>query len=175
MAVDLQNLDLVHTLIALGADVNSLTYGGYTPYHLTFGRQNSEIQRQLYTRTAQELRAMPESESEESDEECFSDEDCVSFLINLRNIIYNNKKNIYAHNYIIYINISFKFFNRCMMTSSSVGDSLALRTTLPIMQSSEGCRCCLKVWDGVRHILGHQSLEGSLLKWKRRAEPLLGA
>uniref|UniRef100_A0A671NRF7 NF-kappa-B inhibitor alpha n=1 Tax=Sinocyclocheilus anshuiensis TaxID=1608454 RepID=A0A671NRF7_9TELE len=77
LAVDLQNLDLVHTLIALGADVNSLTYGGYTPYHLTFGRQNSEIQRQLYTRTAQELRAMPESESEESDEECFSDEDCM--------------------------------------------------------------------------------------------------
>ncbi|XP_016144522.1 NF-kappa-B inhibitor alpha-like [Sinocyclocheilus grahami] len=77
LAVDLQNLDLVHTLVALGADVNSLTYGGYTPYHLTFGRQNSEIQRQLYTRTAQELRAMPESESEESDEECFSDDDCM--------------------------------------------------------------------------------------------------
>lgn len=103
LAVDLQNLDLVHTLIALGADVNSLTYGGYTPYHLTFGRQNSEIQRQLYTRTAQELRAMPESESEESDEECFSDEDCVSFLINLRNIIYNNKKkNICTQLYYLY-------------------------------------------------------------------------
>ncbi|RXN18645.1 NF-kappa-B inhibitor alpha-like protein [Labeo rohita] len=77
LAVDLQNLDLVHTLISLGADVNSLTYGGYTPYHLTFGRQNSEIQRQLYDRTAQELRAMPESESEESDEESMSDEDCM--------------------------------------------------------------------------------------------------
>ncbi|XP_026147122.1 NF-kappa-B inhibitor alpha-like [Carassius auratus] len=77
LAVDLQNLDLVRTLIALGANVNSLTYGGYTPYHLTFGRQNGEIQRQLYTRTAQELRAMPESESEESDEECVSDEDCM--------------------------------------------------------------------------------------------------
>ncbi|XP_051511216.1 NF-kappa-B inhibitor alpha-like [Myxocyprinus asiaticus] len=77
LAVDLQNLNLVHTLIALGADVNSLTYGGYTPYHLTFGRQNSEIQRQLYDRTAQELRPMPESESEESDEELLSDEDCI--------------------------------------------------------------------------------------------------
>ncbi|XP_051951978.1 NF-kappa-B inhibitor alpha-like [Xyrauchen texanus] len=75
LAVDLQNLNLVHTLIALGADVNSLTYGGYTPYHLTFGRQNSEIQRQLHDRTAQELRPMPESESEESDDELLSDED----------------------------------------------------------------------------------------------------
>lgn len=80
LAVDMQNLELVHTLIALGADVNSLTYGGYTPYHLTFGRHNSEIQRQLYSRTAQELRPMPESESEESEEELSSDDDCVSFL-----------------------------------------------------------------------------------------------
>lgn len=80
LAVDLQNLELVHLLIALGADVNSLTYGGYTPYHLTFGRQNSEIQRQLFNRTAQELRAMPESEPEDSEDEVSSDDDCVSFL-----------------------------------------------------------------------------------------------
>ncbi|KAG1964711.1 nuclear factor of kappa light polypeptide gene enhancer in B-cells inhibitor, alpha a [Pimephales promelas] len=77
LAVDTQNLELVHTLIALGADVNSLTYGGYTPYHLTFGRHNSEIQRQLYSRTAQELRPMPESESEDSEEELSSDDDCM--------------------------------------------------------------------------------------------------
>ncbi|XP_056620362.1 nuclear factor of kappa light polypeptide gene enhancer in B-cells inhibitor, alpha a [Triplophysa dalaica] len=76
LAVDLQNLDLVRTLIALGADVNSLTYGGYTPYHLTFGRQNSEIQRQLFDRTAQELIEMTDSESE-SDEEHSSEDDCM--------------------------------------------------------------------------------------------------
>lgn len=77
LAVDLQNLDLVRTLIALGADVNSLTYGGYTPYHLTFGRTNCEIQSQLFNRTAQELIPMPESESEESDEELASDDECI--------------------------------------------------------------------------------------------------
>ncbi|XP_036438347.1 nuclear factor of kappa light polypeptide gene enhancer in B-cells inhibitor, alpha a [Colossoma macropomum] len=75
LAVDLQNLALVHQLIALGADANSLTYGGYTPYHLTFGRQNREIQQHLYERTAQELRTLPDSESEESEEETMSDDE----------------------------------------------------------------------------------------------------
>ncbi|XP_056150393.1 nuclear factor of kappa light polypeptide gene enhancer in B-cells inhibitor, alpha a [Lampris incognitus] len=69
LAVDFQNPILVHRLIALGANVNSLTYGGYTPYHLTYGRQNEEIRCQLYDRTAQELRELPESESDESDVE----------------------------------------------------------------------------------------------------------
>ncbi|KAM4633163.1 NF-kappa-B inhibitor alpha-like [Polymixia lowei] len=69
LAVDLQNPILVGRLLALGADVNSLTYGGFTPYHLTYGRQNEEIRCQLYEKTAQELRELPESESEESDVE----------------------------------------------------------------------------------------------------------
>ncbi|XP_026856603.2 nuclear factor of kappa light polypeptide gene enhancer in B-cells inhibitor, alpha a [Electrophorus electricus] len=75
LAVDLQNLDLVDRLIALGADTNSLTYGGYTPYHLTYGRQNSEIRQHLYERTAQDLRELPESESEDSEEELSSDDE----------------------------------------------------------------------------------------------------
>lgn len=78
LAVDLQNLELVRLLVAKGADVNSLTYGGYSPYHLTFGRQNVEIQRQLYALTAQELRDLPESESEDSDWEVESEDDQVS-------------------------------------------------------------------------------------------------
>uniref|UniRef100_A0AAY5L2R9 NF-kappa-B inhibitor alpha n=1 Tax=Esox lucius TaxID=8010 RepID=A0AAY5L2R9_ESOLU len=77
LAVDLQNLSLVHQLLSLGADVNSLTYGGYTPYHLTYGRQNAEIRLQLYEKTAQELRELPESESEESEEEYLSDDEQV--------------------------------------------------------------------------------------------------
>ncbi|KAI4880877.1 hypothetical protein NFI96_014925 [Prochilodus magdalenae] len=75
LAVDLQNPALVHQLIALGADANSLTYGGYAPYHLTFGRQNSEIREHLYEKTAQELRVLPESENEESEEELMSDDE----------------------------------------------------------------------------------------------------
>ncbi|KAJ7988014.1 hypothetical protein DPEC_G00319230 [Dallia pectoralis] len=75
LAVDLQNLSLVHRLLSLGADVDSLTYGGYTPYHLTYGRQNAEIRHQLYEKTAQDLRELPESESEESDEEGLSDDE----------------------------------------------------------------------------------------------------
>lgn len=67
LAVDLQNEALVRRLLDLGADVNSLNYGGFTPYHLTYGRQNDEIRCQLYERTAQELRELPDSESEESD------------------------------------------------------------------------------------------------------------
>ncbi|KAM7368198.1 hypothetical protein PAMP_014443 [Pampus punctatissimus] len=69
LAVDLQNAALVRRLLDLGADVNSLNYGGFTPYHLTYGRQNDEIRCQLYERTAQELRELPDSESDESDME----------------------------------------------------------------------------------------------------------
>uniref|UniRef100_W5MS04 NF-kappa-B inhibitor alpha n=1 Tax=Lepisosteus oculatus TaxID=7918 RepID=W5MS04_LEPOC len=75
LAVDLQNLPLVQLLVAKGADVNSLTYGGHTPYHLTYGRQNAEIQRHLYALTAQDLRELPESEAEESDDEPLYEED----------------------------------------------------------------------------------------------------
>lgn len=67
--MDLQNAALVQRLLDLGADVNSLNYGGFTPYHLTYGRQNDQIRCQLYERTAQELRELPESESDESDME----------------------------------------------------------------------------------------------------------
>ncbi|XP_068198701.1 nuclear factor of kappa light polypeptide gene enhancer in B-cells inhibitor, alpha a [Antennarius striatus] len=69
LAVDLQNPTLVRCLLDLGADVNCFNYGGFTPYHLTYGRQNEEIRCQLYEKTAQELRELPESESDESDME----------------------------------------------------------------------------------------------------------
>lgn len=67
LAVDLQNPTLVHCLLALGADVNCLNYGGFTAYHLTYGRHNEEIRCQLFEKTAHELRDLPESESDESD------------------------------------------------------------------------------------------------------------
>lgn len=67
LAVDHQNPTLVRRLLDLGADVNSLNYGGFTPYHLTYGRQNEEIRCELFERTPQELRPLPESESDESD------------------------------------------------------------------------------------------------------------
>lgn len=56
-------------LLDLGANVNCLNYGGFTAYHLTYGRQNEEIRCQLFERTAQELRELPDSESDESDME----------------------------------------------------------------------------------------------------------
>ncbi|KAL0964964.1 hypothetical protein UPYG_G00275040 [Umbra pygmaea] len=75
LAVDLQNPTLVHRLLSLGANVHSSTYGGYMPYHLTYGRQNAEIRHELYEKTAQELRELPESESEESEDELMSDDE----------------------------------------------------------------------------------------------------
>ncbi|XP_022623504.1 NF-kappa-B inhibitor alpha-like [Seriola dumerili] len=69
LAVDLQNPTLVRCLLNLGADVNCLNYGGFTAYHLTYGRQNEEIRCQLYEKTPQELRQLPESDSDESDME----------------------------------------------------------------------------------------------------------
>lgn len=69
LAVDLQNLELVKLLISKGADVNSLTYGGHSAYHLTHGRQNTNIQKVLHDVTDRDLRDLPESESEESEDE----------------------------------------------------------------------------------------------------------
>ncbi|KAM4713520.1 NF-kappa-B inhibitor alpha-like [Anableps anableps] len=69
LAVDLQNPTLVRCLLDLGAEVNCQNYGGFTPYHLTYGRQNDEIRWQLYERTALELRELPDSESDDSDME----------------------------------------------------------------------------------------------------------
>ncbi|KTG46945.1 hypothetical protein cypCar_00013694 [Cyprinus carpio] len=58
-----KNCDLGATLIALGADVNSLTYEDTHRTHLTFADRTAEHpRRQLYTRGAQSFRAMPESE-----------------------------------------------------------------------------------------------------------------
>ncbi|KAK9959598.1 hypothetical protein ABG768_009711 [Culter alburnus] len=79
LAVDLQNFELVKLLISKGADVHSFTYGGHTPYHLTYGRANTDIQKVLYELTAPHLRELPDSESEDSDEDyedqCTSDDE----------------------------------------------------------------------------------------------------
>lgn len=69
LAVDFQNQALVRCLVDLGANVNSLNYGGFTPYHLTYGRHNEEIRQQLYDKTAQELRPLPVSDSDDSEME----------------------------------------------------------------------------------------------------------
>lgn len=83
--MDLQNPTLVRCLLNLGANVNCSNYGGFTPYHLTYGRENEEIRCQLYEKTAQELRELPDSESDESDmEDLDMSEDEVSFRYNSR-------------------------------------------------------------------------------------------
>lgn len=69
LAVDLQNPPLVRCLLGLGANVNCFNYGGFTPYHLTYGRQSEEIRCELYEKTPQELRELPDSESDGSDME----------------------------------------------------------------------------------------------------------
>ncbi|KAL4630356.1 NF-kappa-B inhibitor alpha-like [Arapaima gigas] len=83
LAVDLQNLELVRLLVNKGANVNSLTYGGHTAYHLTYGRPNGAIRQQLHTLTAQELRELPESDAEESDEEQVSDSEVCDLAVML--------------------------------------------------------------------------------------------
>lgn len=76
--MDLQNPALVRCLLSLGADVDRFNYGGFTPYHLTYGRQSEDIRCQLYEKTATELRELPDSESDQSDmEEADASEDEV--------------------------------------------------------------------------------------------------
>uniref|UniRef100_A0A5F8H5D6 NF-kappa-B inhibitor alpha n=1 Tax=Monodelphis domestica TaxID=13616 RepID=A0A5F8H5D6_MONDO len=66
LAVDLQNPELVSLLLKCGADVNKVTYQGYSPYQLTWGRENTTIQKQLGQLTMENLQMLPESEDEES-------------------------------------------------------------------------------------------------------------
>lgn len=66
LAVDLQNPDLVSLLLKCGADVNRVTYQGYSPYQLTWGRPSTRIQQQLGQLTLENLQLLPESEDEES-------------------------------------------------------------------------------------------------------------
>lgn len=70
LAVDLQNPDLVSLLLKCGADVNRVTYQGYSPYQLTWGRPSTRIQQQLGQLTLENLQTLPESE----DEDCYDTE-----------------------------------------------------------------------------------------------------
>lgn len=65
LAVDLQNPDLVSLLLKCGADVNRVTYQGYSPYQLTWGRPSTRIQQQLGQLTLENLQTLPESEDED--------------------------------------------------------------------------------------------------------------
>ncbi|KAM4625120.1 nuclear factor of kappa light polypeptide gene enhancer in B-cells inhibitor, alpha b [Polymixia lowei] len=69
LAVDQQNLSLVRLLLKGGADPNHLTYGGHSPFHLTYGRHNDDIKKELYPLTNPALTELPDSESEDSEEE----------------------------------------------------------------------------------------------------------
>ncbi|KAM6069150.1 NF-kappa-B inhibitor alpha isoform 1-T1 [Theristicus caerulescens] len=82
LAVDLQNSDLVSLLVKHGADVNKVTYQGYSPYQLTWGRDNSSIQEQLKQLTTADLQMLPESEDEESSESEpeFTEDEVSSYL-----------------------------------------------------------------------------------------------
>lgn len=68
LAVDLQDPNLVCRLLDLGADVNCMNYGGFTPYHLTYGRQNEQIRSQLFEKTHQDLRDLPESDDSDMED-----------------------------------------------------------------------------------------------------------
>ncbi|KAI3367932.1 hypothetical protein L3Q82_026761 [Scortum barcoo] len=75
LAVDQQNLSLVKLLLQKGADANLLTSGGHTPYHLTYGRDNDDIRKELFALTKPDLRELPDSGSDDSEEEDDDDEE----------------------------------------------------------------------------------------------------
>lgn len=88
LAVDLQNPDLVSLLLKCGADVNRVTYQGYSPYQLTWGRPSTRIQQQLGQLTLENLQLLPESEDEESyDTESEFTEDEVSLSSVLQKVM----------------------------------------------------------------------------------------
>lgn len=78
--MDQQNLSLVRLLLNRGANPNLVSSGGHTPYHLTYGRHDDDIRKELYSMTDPDLRELPESElddSEEEEDEASDEEVCV--------------------------------------------------------------------------------------------------
>lgn len=67
--MDQQNFSLVRLLLKKGADPNLMTSGGHTPYHLTYGRDDDDIRKELYSLTKPDLRELPDSESDNSEVE----------------------------------------------------------------------------------------------------------
>ncbi|XP_069494542.1 NF-kappa-B inhibitor alpha [Ambystoma mexicanum] len=78
LAVDLQNAALVSLLVKLGANVNCVTFQGYSPFQLTWGRDNQQIRSQLQSLTRSSLHDLPDSEddSAQSDSD-FSDDEML--------------------------------------------------------------------------------------------------
>ncbi|ERE92523.1 NF-kappa-B inhibitor alpha-like protein [Cricetulus griseus] len=66
LLMDLQNPELVSLLLKCGADINRVTYQGYSPYQLTWGRPSTRILQQLGQLTWENLQMLPENEDEES-------------------------------------------------------------------------------------------------------------
>ncbi|CAL8291647.1 nuclear factor of kappa light polypeptide gene enhancer in B-cells inhibitor, alpha b [Gadus morhua] len=69
LAVDLQSLSLVRLLLRGGADPNHVSYGGFSPFHLTYGRHDNDIRNALFPLTDPSLRELPDSEPEDSEDE----------------------------------------------------------------------------------------------------------
>lgn len=67
--MDQQNLSLVKLLLSRGADANLVSSGGHSPYHLTYGRHDDDIRKELYSMTEPHLRELPDSELDDSEEE----------------------------------------------------------------------------------------------------------
>ena len=73
--MDLQSLSLVRLLLRAGADPNHLSYGGFSPFHLTYGRHDDDIRNALFPLTEPSLRELPDSEPEDSEDEGEKDEE----------------------------------------------------------------------------------------------------
>lgn len=67
--MDQQNLSLVKLLLSRGANPNLMSSGGHTPYHLTYGRDDDDIRKELFLMTDPDLRELPDSELDDSEEE----------------------------------------------------------------------------------------------------------
>lgn len=67
--MDQQNLSLVKLLLGRGANANLVSSGGHSPYHLTYGRHDDDIRKELYSMTDPHLRELPDSELDDSEEE----------------------------------------------------------------------------------------------------------
>ncbi|XP_051873674.1 nuclear factor of kappa light polypeptide gene enhancer in B-cells inhibitor, alpha b [Pristis pectinata] len=82
LAVEEQDAEMVSLLVRCGADPNVLMYNDCTPYHLTLGRDNLRIQKELINVTDPSLQILYEDNQMWDYESCdwevpFSYDDCI--------------------------------------------------------------------------------------------------
>lgn len=116
-----------------------MTFGGHTPFHLTHGRADDEIKKELFALTHPDLRELPDSETDDSEDEedGQSDEEVGARWLKTPTAHYSKKKQKKPLGSQSPCFNAVVFFRWVMMTSSGTATSRRRRNVTPRMKLRE--------------------------------------